>query len=88
MVPSTSRPRVDRSRNAVTASFAQSDPVNRVCNKPLWIRAKGTTRWTLHLGRGLPPGRYLEYSRASNKAGVGEDVFGAKDRNRIEFAAG
>jgi hypothetical protein len=53
-----------------------------VCDSPVWLGARGTTRWSLSLKNALPPGRYVVYSRAVGSNGVAESVFTAKDGNR------
>jgi hypothetical protein len=53
-----------------------------VCDSPIWLSARGTTRWSLSLKNALPPGRYVVYSRAVGSNGVAESVFTAKDGNR------
>jgi hypothetical protein len=53
-----------------------------VCDSPIWLGARGTTRWSLSLKHALPPGRYVVYSRAVGSNGVAESVFTAKDGNR------
>ena len=58
----------------------------RRCNRPVWLRAAGTTRWALALEGSLPRGRYLLYSRATIAAGgFREASFSSRDRNRIPF---
>ena len=60
----------------------------RGCNRPVWLRAEGTRRWSLALPNGLPAGRYVLYSRATIAAGgFREASFSARDRNRIVFRA-
>jgi hypothetical protein len=41
----------------------------RSCKKPVWLKAKGTTKWTLTLKRKLPRGRYGLQVRARDAAG-------------------
>ena len=50
-----------------------------------FVRADGTTRWRLRLRRGLPAGRYVLYSRATDDRGAREKRFSARDRNRLSF---
>jgi hypothetical protein len=58
------------------------------CNRPVWLRAAGTRRWSFALPGGLPRGRYVLYSRATIAAGgFREASFSARDRNRIVFQA-
>ena len=49
---------------------------------PVWIRARGTRRWSLRFGRTLPTGRYVVLSRATIGAGFSEGRFGNRDGNR------
>src|SRR3954451_3184738 len=44
----------------------------RACSKPVYIRAKGTTRWSYHGRRELPNGRYLVWTRATDARGNAE----------------
>lgn len=58
----------------------------RRCNRPVWLRAKGTRTWRFALEGALPRGRYVLYSRATISAGgFREASFSARDRNRIVF---
>jgi hypothetical protein len=41
----------------------------RSCAKPLWLKAKGTTRWSLSTKRRLPRGAYTIQLRARDVAG-------------------
>jgi uncharacterized delta-60 repeat protein len=50
-----------------------------------FIRADGTDRWRLALPRGLPAGRYVVFSRATDDRGARERRFSARDRNRLAF---
>jgi hypothetical protein len=59
----------------------------RPCKPAVWLRARGTRRWRYSLNRGLPPGRYVLYTRATIAAGLREASFSARDRNRITFTA-
>lgn len=52
---------------------------------PVWVRADGTTRWRLSLGRPLGPGRYVLESRATLRMGFREARFSSADRNRLSF---
>jgi uncharacterized repeat protein (TIGR01451 family) len=58
---------------------------NKVCDSPIWLKARGTRRWRLRLRRRLPPGRYVLYSRAVSSNGAAEGNFTAKDKNRKRF---
>ena len=41
----------------------------RSCSKQVWLKAKGTTRWSLILKRRLPRGTYKIQVRARDAAG-------------------
>jgi hypothetical protein len=56
----------------------------RRCTRPVWLRAKGTGRWSLKTA-GLPAGRYELLSRATIGAGFREASFTTGDRNRVAF---
>ena len=58
------------------------------CDRPVWLRARGTTRWRLGLRKALPSGRYVLMSRATIAAGFPEARFSARDGNRVVFRAG
>ena len=58
------------------------------CTGRRWLRADGTRRWRLRLGKALRPGRYVLFSRATIRAGFAEARFSAADRNRVEFRVG
>lgn len=59
--------------------------VVRAGAKPRWVRARGTTRWSLKLRRGaLKSGRYRVYVRAVQKrSGLAEAPRGARAKFRI-----
>lgn len=57
----------------------------RTCDTPLWLRAKGTSRWTFTLRKRLPRGRYVVYSRVVTRARAVETSFTARDGNRREL---
>lgn len=67
------------------AGFKRIKPTRGVCDRAVWLRADGTSRWRFKLARGLPRGRYVVYSRATNAAGLSERSFSRKDGNRIAF---
>jgi hypothetical protein len=67
------------------ARFVRLRATRGRCATPVWLRATGTTRWTFRLPQGLPPGRYVVMSRATNRAGLSEDRFSAADKNRSTF---
>jgi hypothetical protein len=56
------------------------------CDRAVWLRATGTTKWSFTLPASLPDGKYLLLARAVNAAGVAESRFTAKDRNRLPFS--
>jgi hypothetical protein len=41
----------------------------RSCAKPVWLKAKGTTRWSLTTKRALPRGTYTIQVRSRDAAG-------------------
>jgi hypothetical protein len=53
--------------------------------QPLWIRARGTRRWSLRLASALPAGRYVVLSRATIAAGFSEARFGTRDGNQASL---
>jgi len=57
------------------------------CPRPVWLRAKGKSRWQLTT-KGLPAGRYVLLSRATIGAGFSEASFSPKDHNEITFRVG
>jgi hypothetical protein len=65
--------------------FVRRAPRAGSCNRPVWLRAKGTRRWRYRLAKQLPRGRYRLYSRATSKAGISEGSFSRRDRNRVAF---
>jgi len=52
----------------------------RRCSKPLWLKAKGTTTWSLTTKRRLPRGTYTIQVRARDVAGNRQ----AKAANRTQ----
>ena len=64
------------------AHFVADTPVQNSCQGAHWITArKGHgTKWTLRLGRRLPHGQYVGYSRATNAAGVTQRQFTAANK--------
>ncbi len=63
-----------------------------VCDKPVWIKAeldgkaKDNKRdWEYEFKKELEPGKYIAYSRATNKAGVSEPLFTKKIGNLKKF---
>ena len=65
------------------ARFVRRRAVNGKCERQVWLRARGTTRWAYRIRRRLPRGRYVLYSRATDAAGVSEAVFTSRRRNRF-----
>jgi hypothetical protein len=65
--------------------FVRRAPAAGRCERPVWLRAKGTRRWRYSLRKRLPRGRYVLLSRATSKAGISETSFSRRDRNRIAF---
>jgi len=58
-----------------------------VCATPIWIRARLTKRhWSLSLRRRLPPGRYVLYVRAVDRAGLYDPAFSSQQHNRVSFS--
>ncbi|MEX2103324.1 MAG: hypothetical protein WD805_05115, partial [Gaiellaceae bacterium] len=67
------------------AGFVRMKPVEGKCNKPVWLPMKKVKgKWVFRLLKGLPPGKYVAFSRATNRAGNLEDEFAA-GRNRRAF---
>ncbi|MDA0185751.1 Ig-like domain-containing protein, partial [Solirubrobacter phytolaccae] len=52
-----------------TVGTAGKPGKRRACSKRTWLRAKGTTRWSLTLKRKLPAGTYALRVRARDAAG-------------------
>jgi uncharacterized delta-60 repeat protein len=50
-----------------------------------WLAAKGKAKWSFRLKRELPAGRYVVFARAVDGAGLAEDKFSRKLRNRYAF---
>jgi hypothetical protein len=67
------------------AKFSTSDPNGKTCDEPVWLAAKGTTKWSYKLKKDLPPGKYVAYSRSTTDADATEFYFDDKDGNREEF---
>jgi hypothetical protein len=53
------------------------------CPSPRWVAAAGTARWRLRLGKALPRGAYVVFSRTTIGAGFREARFSAGDGNRV-----
>jgi len=51
----------------------------------LWLKAKGTAKWSFKLKSVLPPGRYIVYSRAVDATGLAESAFSRAAGNRFGF---
>jgi hypothetical protein len=67
------------------ARFKALKPRAGTCTKPVWLKAKGTRRWSFRLKRRLPKGRYVVYARAVNRAGVWDARFSPKRGNKRRF---
>jgi len=74
-----------KSCRALTSSgrLKRVAPVRGRCRPSIYLRAKGATKWSFTLRRRLPRGRYVLYSRATDKAGQRESGF--KHGNRRAF---
>lgn len=57
----------------------------RTCDRPVWLRARGTRSWRLVLSRRLPAGRYLVRSRTTIGVGFREARFSGPDGNLRSF---
>ena len=54
------------------------------CTQPdVFLPAKGTTKWSYSLKKGLPKGKYVAFSRATDSAGAVEGGFGRKNKRTI-----
>ena len=53
------------------------------CVPALFLRASGTTKWTFRLPKSLPKGTWVVVARATDRAGLREVTFDAKDKNRV-----
>jgi hypothetical protein len=51
-------------------AFKRTNKKGGACRTPVWLKAKGTKRWSLHFKLRLPPGRYLAQARVTDVAGV------------------
>ena len=69
------------------AQFRSIPARNGLCSTAIWLRATGTRHWRYALEKRLPPGRYIAYSRAGNKANAVQNVFSVKLGNRLDFVA-
>jgi hypothetical protein len=67
------------------AKFSTSAPDGKTCDGPVWLEAKGTTKWSYKLRKDLPPGEYVAYARSTTDADATEFYFDGKDKNRKEF---
>ena len=73
-------------RNRRSAFTRQVAPRRARCLRlRRFIRARGTDRWRVRLPRGLPAGRYVVLSRATDNHGLRERGFSRRDRNRVVF---
>lgn len=73
-------------RNA-RAAFTKKRPVDGKCSAPIWLRMTkaDSSTYVFKLRRGLPNGKYVLFSRATNRAGLAEDTFTKADKNRRAF---
>jgi hypothetical protein len=55
------------------------------CDRPVWLKAKGITRWRFEGAEPLPKGRYVLYARAIDAAGHTTSRFSKKRGNRVAF---
>ncbi|MDW5597487.1 hypothetical protein VSS74_24270 [Conexibacter stalactiti] len=55
------------------------------CTPRTWLKARGTTAWSLKLARALPPGRYVAWVRATALHRIVQGPFTVKRGNRVEF---
>jgi hypothetical protein len=53
-----------------------------VCDSPIWLEAKGTSRWKLKLEKKLPKGKYFVYSRATATDGSTQWSFTKAEKDR------
>jgi hypothetical protein len=67
------------------AKFAKTDPNGTVCDDPVWLQAKGTSKWSYKLSKPLPGGNYVAYARATTSDGGVEFYFANSEKNRVEF---
>jgi hypothetical protein len=51
------------------AKFIRVKPKGGRCAPTVFLRAKGTTRWSLKLPAALPTGSFVVYARATDTAG-------------------
>lgn len=56
---------------------------DRRCDRPIWLTADGTSRWSYRVRPGLPPGRYLAFVRAVSRAGAVASWFAGMTDDRI-----
>jgi hypothetical protein len=68
------------------AKFARRKPAGRVCDRPVWLRAKlRGERFSYTIRRRLPCGRYTLLTRATNTARATEARFSRRDGNRADL---
>jgi hypothetical protein len=63
------------------AKFRSVRKTKAGCKRHVWIKASGTTKWTLKLKKSLPIGKYTIYARATPAGGVPEASFSKALRN-------
>jgi hypothetical protein len=56
-----------------------------VCDRPRWLRAKGTSRWRYDLGRHLPGGKYVLYARARAAGEPASQPLARSHAKRVRF---
>ena len=70
---------------AAPSRFRAIAPHRGRCDTPLWLRASGTSSWRYVFKRLLPRGTYILYARATDQAGLTQDVFSLHAHNRVTF---
>lgn len=59
------------------------------CGKPrIFLRAKGTKKWSFKLANRLPPGYYVVYARATDSKGHVQKVYDTKNRRPFRVRKG
>ena len=59
---------------------------NGACSAPLWLRARGTTRWRYRFKPRLRRGKYELLVRVVNRGGVYDTIFTPAHHNLVRFA--
>jgi len=65
------------------ARFKRTKKTRGRCDRPIWLKARGTRHWALRFRRHLPRGRYLAEARVTDVAGVTTDPARARRRFRV-----